>query len=323
MRADEIPTREHTRAPQHFRARVRADGAEGWPAEPGRYRLVVNRGCPWSHRVVLARRLLGLDGAVQLAETDPVRELIGGDHHWVFSEETGSPDGVDPVLGIHALREAYLATEPGYTGGVTVPALVDIPSGRVVSNDFDQLLLDFATQWRPEHRAGAPDLYPAHLRDEIEALSEQMHADLNDGVYRAGFAPSQQSYEQAVSRLFACLDLLEERLSTRRYLVGDTVTVADLRLWPTLIRFDAVYHGLFKCNLRRVRDCPALWGYTRDLYQTPGFAQTVDFAHIKRSYYYGMPGINPTRIVPAGPDEAELGTAHDREHLGARPATPA
>ncbi|MDQ8707266.1 glutathione S-transferase C-terminal domain-containing protein [Streptomyces sp. LHD-70] len=318
MKTDEAPTREHVRAPQHFTARVRADGADGWPVQADRYRLVINRACPWAHRVVLARTLLGLDPAVQLALTDPVRELVAGDHHWVFSEETGSPGGIDPVLGIHALREAYLAAEPDYTGRVTVPALVDIPSGKLVSNDFDQLLVDFATEWRAEHRPGAPDLYPAGLREEIEAVSQEMHTDLNDGVYRAGFAPSQESYERAVTRLFAYLDRLEQRLTDRRYLVGDRLTVADLRLWPTLIRFDAVYHGLFKCNARRIKDYPALWAYTRDLYQTPGFAETVDFDQIKRHYYYGMTGINPTRIVPTGPDLGELGGAHGRELLGPR-----
>ena len=312
MKADETPKKEHVRAPQHFRARVRADAAEGWPAEPGRYRLVINRGCPWAHRVVLARQLLGLTDAVQLAETDPVRELIDGDHHWVFSEETGSPGGIDPVLGIHALREAYLAAEPDYTGGVSVPALVDIASRKLVSNDFDQLTVDLATEWSAHHAPDAPQLYPEDQRDEIEAVSRAMHADLNDGVYRAGFAPSQESHEQAVARIFTRLDALEQRLRTRRYLVGDRLTVADLRLWPTLIRFDPVYHGLFKCNIRRIKDYPALWAYTRDLYQTPGFAETVNFDHIKRSYYYGMPGINPTRIVPLGPDLNELRIPHGR-----------
>lgn len=316
MKADEIPTREHVRAKQQFRARVTVDAADGWPVQAGRYRLVINRGCPWAHRVVLARELLGLHDAVSLAETDPLREPIDGDHHWVFSEETGSPGGIDPVLGIHALREAYLAADPRYTGGVSVPALVDVPTGRLVSNDFDGLLTGFATEWRALHAAGAPDLYPQALREEIDAVSESFHLDVNDGVYKAGFAPSQESYDGAVSRLFARLDLLEERLTDRRYLVGDALTVADLRLFPTLIRFDAVYHGLFKCNVRRIRDYPALWGYTRDLYQSPGFARTVKFDQIKRSYYAGMPGINPTRIVPAGPDESELRTAHGRERLG-------
>ncbi|MFF5444595.1 glutathione S-transferase family protein [Streptomyces sp. NPDC012888] len=319
MKADETPTREHVRAKQHFTARVTADAADGWPVQAGRYRLVINRGCPWAHRVVLARQLLGLGRAVSLAETDPVRELIDGDFHWVFSEETGSPGGVDPVLGIHALREAYLAADPAYTGGVSVPALVDVRTGGLVSNDYDGLLTDFATEWRPLHADDAPDLYPEALREEIAQVSEELHLDVNDGVYKAGFAPSQESYDGAVARLFARLDRIEERLSGRRYLVGDHLTVADLRLWPTLIRFDPVYHGLFKCNVRRIRDYPALWGYTRDLYQTPGFAETVNFAQIKRSYYYGIPGINPTRIVPAGPDESELLTPHDRALLGGTP----
>ncbi|MEV4443320.1 glutathione S-transferase C-terminal domain-containing protein [Streptomyces sp. NPDC049577] len=311
MTPAETPTPEPGPPPPHFRYA---------PApEPGRYRLVINRGCPWAHRVVLARRLMGLETAVSMAETDPVRELIDGDHHWVFSEETGSPGGIDPVLGIHALREAYLAADPHYTGGVSVPGLVDIPSRKLVSNDFDQLARDFATEWTALHRPGAPDLYPeAHLA-EIEELDRDVYRDVNDGVYRAGFAPSQESYERAVHALFARLDALEERLSTRRYLVGDTLTAADLRLWPTLIRFDVVYHGAFKCNIRKISEYPALWGYTRDLFQTPGIGDTVNFDHIKRSYYYGIPGLNPGRLVAVGPDPSELLTPHGREALGGRP----
>lgn len=319
MKADEKPSREHVRAPQHFTARVTADGSDGWPVEAGRYRLVINRGCPWAHRVMIARRLTGLDHAVSLAQTDPVRELIEGEYHWVFAEESGSPAGRDAVLGIHALREAYLTADPAYTGGVSVPALIDIPTGRLVSNDFDRLVLDFASEWTALHRPGAPDLHPEPLREEIAALDADIHRTLNDGVYRAGFAPSQESYDRAVSDLFGRLGVLEERLSTRRYLAGDSITVADIRLWPTLIRFDPVYHGLFKCDMYRIKDYPALWGYTRDLFQTPGFGDTVNFDHIRRSYYYGMPGINPTRIVPAGPDLTELLTPHGRTELGGSP----
>jgi putative glutathione S-transferase len=268
---------------------------------------------------VITRRLLGLEGAISLAVADPVQEVIEDDYHWVFTEETGSPGGLDPVLGIHALREAYLAAEPDYTGGVSVPGLVDIPSGRLVSNDFAQLTLDLGSEWGPLHRPGAPDLYPEPLRAEIDALVEEIYRDVNSAVYRAGFAPRQEFYDRAVTALFDRLDALEERLSTRRYLVGDSITEADVRLWPTLVRFDAVYHGHFKCNIRKLSEYPALWGYTRDLFQTPGFGDTVHFDDIRRHYYHVHHMINPTRIVARGPDPAGFLGAHGREQLGGSP----
>src|SRR5690606_25140863 len=225
MRANEVPTEEIRRDPAAFADRVTADGRLDRRAEAGRYRLVVNRACPWAHRVVITRRLMGLERAVSLAVTDPRQEIIGGEPHWVFTEETGSPGGLDPVLGIHALREAYLARDPHYTGGVSVPGLVDVDDGHLVSNDYDRLVLDMATEWGGLARDGAPDLYPQESRGRIEELSQEIYTDLNNGVYRAGFAPDQEHYDAAVADVFARLDALEEHLTTRRYLVGDSITV--------------------------------------------------------------------------------------------------
>jgi glutathionyl-hydroquinone reductase len=319
VKVSETPTRELERDPMAFTDRITADERDGWPVQAGRYRLVINRACPWAHRVVIVRRLLGLDEAISLAVTDPVQETIDDDYHWVFTSATGSPGNLDPVLGIHALREAYLARRPDYTGGVSVPGLVDVPTGHLVSNDFGQLTLDLGTEWTALHRDGAPELYPDGFRDEIDALNEDIYHDVNNGVYRAGFAPTQASYDRTVTALFARLDLLEDRLTRQRFLLGDTITEADVRLFPTLVRFDPVYHGHFKCNIRKLIEYPALWAYARDLFQTPGFGDTVNFDHIRRHYYYVHNAINPTRIVAAGPDPAIWLSQHHREQLGGRP----
>jgi len=196
---------------------------------------------------------------------------------------------------------------------------VDVPSGRLVTNDYQQITLDLATEWTDLHREGAPDLYPARLRDEIDEIMEEVYEDVNNGVYRAGFATGQEEYETACERLFRRLELLSARLADRRYLVGDTITEADIRLFTTLVRFDAVYHGHFKCNRRKLTEDQVLWAYARDLYQTPGFGDTVDFDHIKRHYYQVHEGINPTRIVPLGPDLSGWLASHGREELGGRP----
>jgi len=317
--ATETPAREIERSPMAFTDRITPDAADGWPVEAGRYRLVINRACPWAHRVVIVRRLMGLDEAISLAVTDPIQEQIDGDAHWVFTAETGSPGGLDPVLGIHALREAYLARRPDYTGGVSVPGLVDVPTGHLVSNDFNQLTLDLGTQWTALAREGAPELYPAAARDEIDALNEEIYRDVNNGVYRAGFTPHQANYDRAVQGLFDRLDVLEDRLTRQRFLLGGTITEADIRLWVTLVRFDAVYHGHFKCNVRKLIEYPALWAYARDLFQTPGFGDTVHFDHIRRHYYAVHRAINPTGVVAKGPDPAGWLTPHSREQLGGRP----
>ncbi|WP_052847268.1 glutathione S-transferase family protein [Streptomyces avicenniae] len=300
------------RSRSHFTDRVTADGRDGWPVEPGRYRLVVSRACPWASRALVSRRLLGLESALSVAVADPIQD----DRSWRF---TLDPDGRDPVLGIRHLSEAYDARESGHPGGVSVPALVDIPTGRLVTNDYRRLTLDLATEWTALHRPGAPDLYPEPLRDEIDEVMEGVHEDLNNGVYRAGFATDQGEYEAAYADVFRRLDLLSSRLADRRHLVGDTLTEADIRLFTTLVRFDAVYHGHFKCNRNKLTEDPVLWAYARDLFQTPGFGDTVDFDHIKRHYYQVHTGINPSRIVPAGPDLSGWLTPHHREELGGRP----
>ena len=268
-----------------------------WPVEAGRYRLVVSLACPWAHRSVIVRRLLGLEEAISLAVVDPIRDERG----WRF---TLDPDGRDPVLGIEFLSEAYLATDPGYEGRVTVPCLVDTITGRVVTNDYPQISLDLSTEWSDHHRPGAPALYPETSRAEMDPLMQDVYTDVNNGVYRCGFATSQEAYDEAYRTLFARLDLLEDRLAERRYLMGDDVTEADVRLFTTLVRFDAVYHNHFRTNRNKITEMPNLWRYARDLYARPGFGETVDFDHIKRHYYLTHSAINPSRIVPAGPDLA-------------------
>jgi putative glutathione S-transferase len=301
-----------TRSRSHFRDRVTADGRDGWPVAAGRYRLVVSRACPWASRAVISRRLLGLEDALPMAVADPIQD----DRSWRF---TLDPDGRDPVLGIRFLSEAYDRRETDYPGGVSVPALVDVPSGRLVTNDYQRLTLDLATEWTALHRAGAPDLYPAGRREEIDQVMAEVYEDVNNGVYRAGFATRQKEYEEACRAVFRRLELLAERLAGQRYLVGDTLTEADIRLFTTLVRFDAVYHGHFKCNRWKLAENPVLWAYARDLFQTPGFGDTVDFDHIKRHYYQVHSGINPTGIVPLGPDLAGWLSPHHREELGGRP----
>jgi len=288
---------EFVRQPNRFTDRITADGSSGWKAEPGRYRLVVSRACPWAHRSIIVRRLLGLEDAISLAVVDPIRDEAG----WRFTLDEG---GRDPVLGIGYLSEAYLATDPGYAGRVTVPAIVDVETGHVVTNDYPQITLDLSTQWREFHRPDAPDLYPEALRAEIDEVVEPIYRNVNNGVYRAGFASSQEAYDEAYEGLFAELDRLSARLAERRYLMGDRLTEADVRLFTTLVRFDAVYHGHFKCNRNKLTEQPVLWAYARDLFQTPGFGETVDFDHIKRHYYGTHEGINPSGIVPRGPDSA-------------------
>ncbi|MEU3448474.1 glutathione S-transferase C-terminal domain-containing protein [Streptomyces thermolilacinus] len=300
------------RAPSGFTDRITRDGRDGWPVEAGRYRLVVSRACPWASRSLVVRRLLGLEDALSLAVADPVQD----ERSWRF---TLDPDGRDPVLGIRFLSEAYEAREPDRPGGVSVPAVVDVPTGRLVTNDYQRLTLDLETEWTRLHRPGAPDLYPEGLRDEIDERMDGIYRDVNNGVYEAGFATSQEAYEEAYGRLFARLDQVSEHLAARRYLVGDTITEADVRLFTTLVRFDAVYHGHFKCNRNKLTEDRVLWAYARDLFQTPGFGDTVDFDHIKRHYYVVHRHINPTRIVPRGPDLRGWRTPHHREELGGRP----
>jgi glutathionyl-hydroquinone reductase len=292
--------------------RITRDGRDGWPVEPGRYRLVAAKACPWASRAIIVRRLLGLEDAISLGLCGPTHD----ERSWTFDLD---PGGVDPVLGIERLQQAYLARFPDYSKGITVPAIVDVASGQVVTNDFAPMTIDLELEWTDFHRPGAPQLYPEDLRPEIDEVNSWVYTEVNNGVYRCGFAAQQDSYEAAYDRLFAALDRLETRLSGQRYLVGETITEADVRLFTTLVRFDAVYHGHFKCNRNKLVELPALWAYARDLFQTPGFGDTVDFEQIKRHYYIVHSDINPSGIVPKGPDLSGWHTPHGRERLGGRP----
>jgi putative glutathione S-transferase len=303
---------EYTRDTNYITTRITADGAEGYPVEAGRYRLVVARACPWANRAIIVRRLLGLEDAISMGICGPVHD----ERSWTFDLD---PGGVDPVLGIPRIQDAYFARFPDYQRGITVPAIVDVPTGQVVTNDFARITLDLSTEWRQFHRVGAPDLYPAALRDEIDEVALLVFKDVNNGVYRCGFAGSQRAYDRAYQRLFDRLDWLEDRLSRQRFLVGDTITEADVRLFTTLARFDPVYHGHFKCNRQKLAEFPVLWAYARDLFQTPGFGDTIDFDQIKQHYYIVHRDLNPTQIVPRGPELESWLTPHGRERLGGRP----
>ncbi|REE72416.1 putative glutathione S-transferase [Rhodococcus wratislaviensis] len=303
---------EFTRDTHYIPTRITADGRDGYPVEPGRYRLVAARACPWANRAIIVRRLLGLEDVLSMGLCGPTHDK----RSWTFDLD---PDGLDPVLKIPRLQDAYFARFPDYPRGITVPAIVDVPTGQVVTNDYPQITLDLSSEWTRYHREGAPDLYPEPLRDEIDEVADLVFRDVNNGVYRCGFAGSQEAYESAYDRLFARLDWLEDRLTDRRFLVGDTITEADVRLFTTLARFDAVYHGHFKCNRKKLDEMPVLWSYARDLFQTPGFGDTIDFTQIKQHYYIVHTDINPTRIVPKGPDLSGWLEPHGREQLGGRP----
>ncbi len=296
----------------YITTRITADGADGYPVEAGRYRLVAARACPWANRAMIVRRLLGLEASISLGVPGPLHD----ERSWRFHLDPGN---VDPVLGIEWLRDAYEKRFPGYPKGITVPALVEEATGEVVTNDFAQLTLDLSTEWAALHRPGAPDLYPISQRAEMDELMGEIYRDLNNGVYRAGFAADQGAYQEAYSAVFSQLDRLSDRLSRRRYLMGDSITEADVRLWVTLVRFDAVYHGHFKCNRQKLTEMPVLWAYARDLFQTPGFGDTIDFGQIKEHYYGVHRTINPTGIVPVGPDVSNWTSQHDREELGGSP----
>jgi putative glutathione S-transferase len=292
-----------------IRDRITADGSLGFRAEAGRYHLYVSLACPWAHRSIIVRHLLGLEDVISLSAVDPIRDERG----WAFTDGPGH--SVDPVNGFRFLSEAYLITDPEYSGRYTVPCIWDRQTGRLVSNNFPDITIDFETQFDAFQRADAPDLYPLNLRNEIDEVNTLIYTDVNNGVYKAGFATAQAAYEAAVTALFARLDWLEERLAAQRYLVGAQLTEADIRLFPTLVRFDSVYHGHFKCNLRRLVDYPNLWAYTRDLYQRPAFGETTNFDHIKRHYYQTHEKLNPSRIVPLGPI-IDWDAPHGRERLG-------
>ncbi|MCZ4552934.1 glutathione S-transferase family protein [Gordonia rubripertincta] len=307
---------EFVRDTNYIDNRITRDGVgpagETFRVEPGRYRLIVARACPWANRAIIVRRLLGLESVLSMGMCGPTHDSDS----WTFDLD---PGGVDPVLGIPRLKDAYLARYPDYPRGITVPAIVDIPTGAVVTNEFRQMTLDFSTEWVDHHREGAPDLYPERRREEIDDVIDVIFKDVNNGVYRCGFAGDQRAYDVAYDRLFERLDQLSDRLREQRYLVGDTITEADVRLFTTLVRFDPVYHGHFKCNRSTLSEMPVLWAYARDLFQTPGFGDTVDFTQIKQHYYMVHTDINPTAIVPRGPELSHWRSPHHREELGGNP----
>jgi putative glutathione S-transferase len=290
-----------------FRGWVRADGSTPYPVESGRYHLYVSLACPWAHRTIIVRALKGLEDAIGMTVVDPIRDELG----WAFRDGDGST--TDPVNGFHYLAEAYRATDPNYHGRVTVPVLWDTRTKRIVSNSDDDIMRMFETEFDMLARHDV-DLYPREHHAEIERLNELIYQTVNDGVYQAGFAATQEAYEPPARRVFETLDLLDARLADRRYLFGRAPVETDWRLFVTLVRFDAVYFGHFKCNLRRIVDYPNLSAYLRDLYQVRGVADTVNFDHIKRHYYVTHQELNPTRIVPIGPMQ-NLAAPHRREGL--------
>jgi glutathionyl-hydroquinone reductase len=297
----------HVRQPASFTSRISMDGSSEFPAEAGRYVLYASLACPWSQRALIVRRVLGLERVIGLSLTDP----ICTDGGWRFPEDAG---GRDPATGARYLSELYQASDPGYAGPVTVPAIWDTRTQRIVSNDVCQICVQMETEFAGFHRTGAPDLYPAHLRRDIDALGMLLFHTVNNGVYKAGLATTQAAYEEAFDALFTTLEALEERLGRRRFLLGRHLTEADIRLFPTLVRFDAVYYPQFKCNLRRLADFPQLWGYARDLFQRRGFGDTTDFVQIKRHYYQARTWLNPAGIIPKGPFVSWL-EPHGRDRM--------
>jgi putative glutathione S-transferase len=293
------------RQASRFRDRVTVDGSSGYRAETGRYHLYVSWACPWAHRTIIGRRLKGLEGAITLSVVDPLRD----DRGWAF---TGG-DYVDPLNRFAFLSEAYLATDPSYEGRHSVPVLWDRETRRIVNNESGEILRMLDSGWGGLAERDVV-LCPEPLRAQIDALNDRIYDTLNNGVYKAGFATEQDVYAEAARGVFATLGELEARLADRRYLFGPLPTEADWRLFTTLVRFDAVYHGHFKCNLRRLVDHPNLWGYVRDLYAVPGVAETVRVDEIKRHYYLTHPMINPNRIVPIGP-QLDFAAPHGREAL--------
>jgi putative glutathione S-transferase len=305
--AEQSETGSFVRQADAFRDWVTADGHSGYPAASGRYHLYVSLACPWAHRTIIVRRVKRLEDAIGMTVVDPIRDERG----WAFRAVPGAQR--DPLNDFTFLSEAYAATDPNFHSRVTVPVLWDRETKRIVSNSDDDIMRMFETEFDAFGDATL-DLYPADARAEIDRLNEHIYQTVNNGVYRAGFAVAQEPYEHAAYGVFETLDDLEDRLATRRYLFGARPLETDWRLFVTLIRFDAVYHGHFKCNIRRIIDYPNLWGYLRDLYQIEGIAGTVNFDHIKRHYYVTQDEINPTRIVPIGPLQ-DLSSAHDRERL--------
>lgn len=276
------------------------------PVEENRYRLLWTPICPWAHRLIIVRELLGLEKVISVGTAGPVRT----DKGWEFSLDE---NGVDPVLGIRYLPEIYAATDPNYTGRATVPAIVDVTTKKVVNNDYFKLSNYLETAFSPFFKENAPDLYPEHLRQDIDSFNDVLFHEVNNGVYKAGFAHSQEAYEKAYDTLFKRLDILENRLSNQRYLFGSHITDSDIRFYVTLARFDVAYYSVFRTNRNRIIDFPNIWNYAKDLYQTPGFGNTTDFEAIKKGYQLGNVLENPYQLLAKGPDVSIWNEPHDRE----------
>jgi putative glutathione S-transferase len=285
-------------------------GEGGFKAEAGRYHLYVSLACPWAHRTLIVRKLKGLESLIDVS----VVSWLMRENGWTFDKQTGSSG--DPLDGHTFMYQRYLADTPDYTGRVTVPVLWDKKLQRIVSNESSEIIRMFNSAF-DDLTGNHLDLYPEQLRPAINELNDRIYPAVNNGVYRAGFATSQGAYEEAFDEVFAELDALEKLLGEKRYLAGEYLTEADLRLFTTLIRFDAVYHGHFKCNLRRIADYPNLSHWLREMYQLPGVADTVDFVHIKHHYYASHATINPTGVVPKGPEQ-DFSGAHDRGRLSGK-----
>lgn len=302
------------RSEAQFRNWVTADGSPGpsgkggFRAEPGRYHLYISLACPWAHRTLIFRKLKGLEPMIGLSA---VNSFMGAEG-WTFEPGPGVIE--DSINGARRVYEVYLAADSNYSGRATVPILWDKQQHTIASNESKEIIRMFNSAFDGVGATG-PDFYPEPLRAEIDELNELIYHTVNNGVYKSGFATTREAYEDAVTAVFETLDILEERLATRRYLTGTTITEADWRLWTTLVRFDPVYFGHFKCNVRRIVDYPNLWGYTCDLYQQPGIAETVDIPYTKAHYYGSHESINPHRIVPVGPD-IDYSAPHDRARLG-------
>lgn len=299
---------EFVREETKFRGTVTADGSSGFRAEAGRYHLYVSLACPWAHRTLVTRALKGLEDVVSVSVVHPHM----GDDGWEFGEYPGAI--ADPIHGARYLHEVYTHAKSDYTGRVTVPVLWDKQTGTIVCNE-SRLVMRMLDHEFDAFAKAKLDLCPSEMRERVEAEIDALYSPVNNGVYRAGFAVKQGAYEKAVTELFAALDAYEARLEQQRFLLGPGLTEADVCLFTTLLRFDPVYHFHFKCNVKRLRDYPALWGYLRDIYQTPGVASTCNLDHIKHHYYTSHPNVNPTRIVPVGPTQ-DLDVPHGRQVLG-------
>ena len=299
---------EFKREAAQLRHWVKADSAaESFPPESGRYHLYVSLACPWAHRTLIFRKLKQLEPHIDVSVVSPFML----EHGWTFNKSEGSSG--DQLHDAEYLHQLYTRNKADYTGRVTVPVLWDKAQGCIVNNESADIIRMFNSAFN-KLTGNSDDYYPESLRSEIDAVNEDVYEHINNGVYRCGFATEQSAYEEAYEELFAALDRVEARLAKQRYLVGEQITEADWRLFTTLIRFDAVYHGHFKCNRQRLEDFPALSGYVRELYQWPGVAETVNFTHIQGHYYYSHTMINPTQIIPAGP-EVDFTSSHDRSHL--------